>query len=102
VLICISFLYSRVASNILLLHLKNFSSLKKLSFATIIKIKIAKNKAICKVLIANLLKSNKITITKKIVNIYKYKNCKCINKNKEKCYLSNNKHFKLNQKNVNN
>jgi len=73
-----------------------------LLFATIIKIKTTKNKATRKVLIANLLKSNEITITKKIINIYKYKNRKYINKNKEKYYLNNNKHFKLNQENVNN
>ncbi len=95
-LIYILFLYSRIKSNILLLYLKDFFSLKKLLFAIIIKIKIAKNKVTCKVLIVNLLKSNKITTTKKIVNIYKYKNYKYINKNKEKCYLSNNKHFKFN------
>ncbi len=95
-LIRILFLYNRVELNILLLHLKDFSSLKKLLFVTIIKIKIAKDKITCKVLILNLLKNNKIIITKKIINIYKYKNCKYINKNKEKCYLSSNKHFKLN------
>ncbi len=61
-----------------------------------LKTKIAKNKIICKTKIVNLLKNNKIAITKKIVNIYKYKNCKYINKNKEKCYLNNNKHYKLN------
>jgi len=61
-----------------------------------LKAKIAKNKITCKTKIANLLKNNKITITKKIVNIYKYKNYRYINKNKEKCYLNNNKHYKLN------
>jgi hypothetical protein len=90
------FLYNRVELNILLSHLKDSSSLEKLLFATIIKIKIVKNKIICEAKIANLLKSNKITTTKKIINIHKYKNRKCINKNKEKYYLNNNKHYKLN------
>jgi len=96
ILIYILFLYNKVELNILLLYLKDFSFSKKLFFATIIKTKIAKNKLIRKILIANLLKSNKITIIKKIVNIYKCKNCKYINKSKEKYYLSNNKYFKLN------
>jgi len=95
-LIRVSFLYNRVESNILLLHLKDSSSLKKLFFATIIKTKIAKNKTTRKVKIANLFKSNKIITIKKIVNIHKCKNRKCINKNKEKCYLNDNKHYKLN------
>ena len=77
------------------MHLKNSFSLEKLLFATIIKTKIAKNKAICKALIANLLKSNKITTIKEIVNINKCKNYKCINKSKEKCYSNNNKHYKF-------
>jgi len=46
--------------------------------------------------IANLFINNKITIIKKIINIYKYKNYKYINKNKEKYYLNNNKYYKLN------
>jgi len=95
-LIRVSFLYSRVELNILLSHLKDFSFLKKSFFATIIKIKIAKNKATREVKTINLLKSNEIATTKKIVNIYKCKNYKCINENKEKCYLNNNKHYKLN------
>jgi len=95
-LICVSFLYNRIELNILLLHLKDFSSSKKLLFATIIKTKITKNKVARKILIVNLLKSNKIATTKKIINIHKYKNRKYINKSKEKCYLNNNKHYKLN------
>jgi len=66
-----------------------------LFFATIIKIKIAKNKVTRKTLIANLLKNNKIIITKKIVNMHKYKNYKYINKNKEKYYLNDNKYYKF-------
>jgi len=93
-LIRILFLYSKVELNILLLHLKDFSSSKKLLFATIIETKIAKNKVIRKILIANLLKSNKIATTKKIINIHKCKNRKYINNNK-KNYLNNNKHYKL-------
>lgn len=99
-LIRVSFLYSRIELSILLSYLKDFSSLKKLLFAIIIKTKIAKNKVTRETLIANLLKSNKIAITKKIVNIYKYKNRKCINKSKEKYYLNDNKYYKLNQKNI--
>ncbi len=57
-----------------------------------LKTKIAKNKIIYKAKIANLFKNNKIATIKKIINIYKYKNCKYTNKNKEKCYLNNNKH----------
>ncbi len=83
-------------------YLKDFFSLKKSFFATMIKTKIAKNKVIRKALIENLLKSNKTTTIKKIINIYKCKNYKCINKSKEKCYLNNNKHYKLNLKNVKN
>ncbi len=101
-LIRVSFLYSRIELSILLSYLKDFSSLKKLLFAIIIKTKIAKNKVTRETLIANLLKSNKIAITKKIVNIYKYKNRKCINKSKEKYYLNDNKYYKLNQKNIKN
>jgi hypothetical protein len=82
-LICISFLYNRVELNIFLSHLKDFSFLKKSLFATIIKTKIAKNKAICEALTINLLKSNEITTTKKIVNIHKCKNRKCTNKSKK-------------------
>ncbi len=82
-LIRILFLYNRVELNILLLHSKDFSSLKKLLFVTIIKIKVAKDKITCKVLILNILKNNKIIITKKIINIYKYKNCKYITKTKK-------------------
>ena len=67
-----------------------------------IKTKIAKNKAIRKALIVDLLKNNEIATTKKIVNMHKCKNCKCINKSKEKCYLKDNKHYKLNSKNVQN
>jgi hypothetical protein len=67
-LIRILFLYNRVELNILLLYLKDFSSLEKLFFATIIKIKIAKNKVIRKTLTIDLLKSNKIAII--------IKNCK--------------------------
>ena len=95
-LVRISFLYNRVELSILSSHLKDFSSSKKSLFATMIKAKIAKNKATRKALIANLLKSNEITTTKKIVNMHKYKNCKYINKSKEKYYLNNNKHYKLN------
>jgi len=96
ILVRILFLYNKVKSNILLLHLKNSSFLEKLFFAIIIKTKITKNKAICKILIANLLKNNKNTIIKKIINIYKYKNYKYINKSKKKYYLNNNKYYKLN------
>ncbi len=102
IIVYILFLYSRVKSNILLLHLKDSSSLEKLLFATIIKTKIAKNKVICKTKTTNLIKTNKIAITKKIVNLYKCKNCKYINKSKEEYYLSSNKHFKLDLKNINN
>jgi len=102
ILIYILFPYSRIESNILLLYLKDFSSLEKLLFATITKIKTAKNKAIRKIKIVNLLKTNKIATTKEIVNLYKYKNCKYINKSKEKYYLNKNKYFKLNSKNINN
>ncbi len=59
-----------------------------------IKAKIAKNKVVRKALIVNLFKSNKITTTKKIINMHKCKNYKCINENKEKCYLNDNKHYK--------
>jgi len=90
ILICVLFLYNKVELNILLSHLKKFFFFKKLFFATIIKIKIIKNKIIRKAKIANLFKNYKITITKEIVNIYKCKNRKYINKNKEKCYLNNN------------
>jgi len=96
ILVYILFLYNKVELNILLLHLKNSFFSKKLFFATIIKIKIIKNKIVRKAKIANLLKNNKITITKEIVNIYKCKNRKYINKNKEKYYLNNNKHYKFN------
>jgi len=101
-LIRVSFLYNRVELNILLLHLKDFSSLEKLFFTTIIKTKITKNKAIRKTLTINLLKNNKIATIKKIINIHKCKNYKYINKSKEKCYLNNNKHYKFNSKNVKN
>ncbi len=101
-LIRISLLYNRVKLNMFLSYLKDFFSLKKSFFATMIKTKIAKNKVIRKALIENLLKSNKTTTIKKIINIYKCKNYKCINKSKEKCYLNNNKHYKLNLKNVKN
>ncbi len=94
-LVRVLFLYNRIELNIFFLHLKDFSSSKKLLFATIIKTKITKNKVVRKILIVNLLKSNKITITKKIINIHKYKNRKYINKSKEECYLNNNKHYKL-------
>ncbi len=82
-LIRILFLYNRVELNILLLYLKDFSSLEKLFFATIIKIKIAKNKVIRKTLTIDLLKSNKIAIIIKILNINKCKNRKYTNKNKK-------------------
>jgi hypothetical protein len=95
-LIYVSFLYNKIESNILLLYLKDFSSLEKSFFATIIKTKIAKNKVVYKALIINLLKSNKITTIKNNVNMHKCKNCKYINKSKKKCYLNNNKHYKLN------
>jgi len=101
-LIRVSFLYSRIELNILLSHLKNSSFLKKSLFVAIIKTKIAKNKAIREALIAILLKSNEITTTKKIVNMHKCKNRKCINENKEKCYLNDNKYYKLDSKNVKN
>jgi len=61
-----------------------------------LKIKIAKNKTTRKAKIINLFKNNTIIITKEIVNIYKYKNYKYINKNKEKRYLNNNKYYKFN------
>ncbi len=96
ILIYILFLYSRIELSILLLYLKDFSFSKKLLSIVIIKTKIAKNKAICKILTTNLLKSNKIIAIKKIVNIHKCKNYKYINKSKEKYYLNNNKYFKLN------
>ncbi len=96
ILVYILFLYNKVELNTLLLYLKDFFSLKKLFFVTIIKTKIAKNKVTRKILIVNLFKSKRIIVIKKTVNIYKYKNCKYINKSKEKYYLSNNKYFKLN------
>jgi len=65
-LIRISFLYNRVELNIFLLYLKDFFSLEKSFFVTIIKTKIVKNKAIRKTKIANLLKTNEIAITKKL------------------------------------
>jgi len=43
----------------------------------------------------NLLKNNKIIITKKIVNIHKYRNYEYINKNKEKYYLNDNKYYRF-------
>ena len=101
-LIRVSFLYNRVELNILLSHLKDLSSLEKSLFATMIKTKIAKNKAIWEALIVDLLKSNEIATTKKIVDMHKCKNRKCINKSKEKCYLNDNKHHKLDLKNVKN
>jgi len=101
-LIRVLFLYNRVKSNILLSHLKDFSSSKKSLFATIIKTKIAKDKTTRKTKTTNLLKSNEIITTKKIVNMHKCKNCKYINKNKEKCYLNDNKHYKFDSKNVKN
>jgi len=101
-LVHVSFLYNKIESKILLSHLKKKSFLKKSLFATIIKTKITKNKVTRKALIVNLLKSNKIATTKKIVNMYKCKNRKHINKNKEKCYLNDNKHYKLDLKNVKN
>jgi len=61
-----------------------------------LKTKITKNKIICKAKIANLLKNNKITTTKEIVNIHKCKNYKYTIKNKEKYYLDNNKYYKFN------
>jgi len=67
-----------------------------------LKTKIAKNKATRKAKIANLLKNNKVATTKKIINMHKCKNRKYINKSKEKCYLNDNKHYKLDQKNVKN
>ncbi len=67
-----------------------------------LKTKIAKNKITRETKIANLLKNNEIITTKKIVNIHKCKNRKCINKSKEKCYLNDNKHYKLDQENFNN
>ncbi len=102
ILVRVSFLYNKIESNILLSHLKDFSFLKKSLFATIIKTKIAKNKVACEALIANLFKSNEITTTKKIVNIHKCKNRRCRNKSKKKCCLNDNKHHKLNSKNVKN
>ena len=96
IIVYISFLYSRIESNILLLHLKNFFSLKKFLFVLIIKTKIAKNKVVCKAKIVNLFKINKIATIKKIVNIYKCKNLKYINKSKKQYYLNNNRYFKLN------
>jgi len=96
IVVRISFLYSRVELDILLSHLKNSSFLKNLSIASILKIKIAKNKITRKAKIVNLFKNNKIATTKEIVNIYKYKNYKYINKSKEKYYLNNNKHYELN------
>jgi hypothetical protein len=67
-----------------------------------LKTKIAKNKITRETKIANLLKNNEIITTKKIVNIHKCKNRKCINKSKEKCYLNDNKHYKLDQEKFNN
>jgi len=92
----VSFLYSKIELSVLLSHLKNFSFLKFLLIVFMLKTKIAKNKTICKAKIANLLKNNKITTTKKIVNIHKCKNCKYINKSKKKYYLNDNKYYKLN------
>jgi len=73
-----------------------------LFFATIIKIKIAKNKIAHQTKSVNLLKTNKIVTTKEIINLHKCKNRKYINKNKEKYYSSSNKYFKLDLKNINN
>jgi len=77
------------------LHLKNSSSLEKLLIVFILKTKIAKNKITCKIKTIDLLKNNKIAITKEIVNIYKYRNCKYTNKSKEKFLSNNNKYYKL-------
>jgi len=96
IVIRISFLYNRIKLSILLLHLKNFSFLKKLLIVFMLKIKTTKNKTTCKAKIVNLLKNNKITTIKEIVDIHKCKNCKYINKSKKKCYLNNNKYYKLN------
>jgi len=101
-LIRVSFLYNKVELNILLSHVKDLSFLEKLLFATIIKTKIAKNKATRETKVANLLKINKIATTKEIVNLHKFKDRKYINKNKEKCYSNNNKHFKFDLKIINN
>jgi len=79
IIVYIFFLFSRVELNIPFLYLKNSFSSKKLFIVSIFKTKIAKNETTCKEKIANLLKNNKITIIKKIVNIYKYKNYKYIN-----------------------
>jgi len=101
-LIRVLFLYNKVELDILLSHLKNSFSLKKSLFATMIKMKIAKNKITCETKIANLLKINEIATTKEIMNLHKCKDRKCIIKSKEKCYSSSNKHFKLDLKNINN
>ncbi len=76
ILIRVSFLYNRVESSVFLSHLKSSFSLKKSLFATIIKTKIAKNKATRKEKIINLLKINEVAITKKIVELHKSKNCR--------------------------
>ncbi len=84
IVIYISFLYSKIELNIVLLYLKNSSFLKKLYIIFILKTKIVKDKITYKTKIANLFKNNKIITIKEIVNIYKYKNYKYINKSKEK------------------
>jgi hypothetical protein len=66
ILIYILFPYSRIESNILLLYLKDFCSLEKLLFATITKIKTAKNKAIRKIKIVTLLKTKRLQQQKKL------------------------------------
>jgi len=95
-LIRVSFPYNRIELNILLSHLEDSFFLEKSLFVAMIKAKSAKNKAILEALIVDLLKSNEIATTKKIVNMHKCKNYKFINKSKEKCYLNDNKHYKLN------
>lgn len=102
ILIRISFLYSKVESSIFLLYLKNFSSLEKILFATIIKAKIVNNKIIRDAKTIKQLRIIEFTTTKELVNLYKYKNNKYTNKNKEECYSSNNKLYKFDQKNINN
>jgi len=102
IIVCVSFLYSRVESNILLLYLKNSFSLEKSLSIVVIKTKTTKNKVARKAKTIDLLKINKIATTKELVNIYKCKNYKYINKSKRQYYSSNNRYYKLDQKNINN
>ncbi len=102
IIVCVSFLYSRIESDIFLSHLKNSFFLEKSLSAAVIKIKTAENKAVRETKTVDLLRINKIAAAKELVNIYKCKNYRYINKSKKQYYSSNNRHYKLGQKNINN